>query len=115
VASNTRAHVHFIAGHSANSETMASVKGTLGDSKVDFLMIDGDHSRTGVGTDFELYSPLVKSGGLIAFHDILPHPKETGCEVDQFWTALKGTLPVEKYAEFCAEPLNWGGIGVIKW
>lgn len=33
------------------------------------LWIDGDHSYTGAKTDFELFSPWVIEGGVIAFHD----------------------------------------------
>lgn len=37
---------------------------------VDFLFIDGDHSYEGVKADFDNFSPLVRPGGIIAFHDI---------------------------------------------
>jgi len=37
---------------------------------VDLLFIDGDHQYTSVLTDWLLYSPLVKEGGLVAFHDV---------------------------------------------
>lgn len=37
---------------------------------VDLLFIDGDHQYASVLTEWLLYSPLVKPGGLIAFHDI---------------------------------------------
>lgn len=36
----------------------------------DLLFIDGDHHYTSVLVDWLLYSPLVKPGGLIAFHDV---------------------------------------------
>lgn len=115
IAANTKAHLHFIAGNSANSASLDAVKNTLGEDKVDFLMIDGDHSKYGVACDFETYSPLVREGGLVGFHDILPHAPETKCEVDLFWNELKTKYPQERYAEFCSEPLTWGGVGVIKW
>ncbi len=35
----------------------------------DFLFIDGDHRRTGVQQDIEMYFSLVNKGGLAAFHD----------------------------------------------
>lgn len=38
-------------------------------SNIDFLFIDGDHSIKGCDYDFVNYSPLVKKGGFIAFHD----------------------------------------------
>lgn len=33
------------------------------------LFIDGDHSYEGVKLDFEMWSPFVIDGGLVAFHD----------------------------------------------
>ena len=35
----------------------------------DFIFIDGDHSYEGLKGDWESWSPLVKSGGMIALHD----------------------------------------------
>jgi hypothetical protein len=35
----------------------------------DFVFIDGDHRRTGVQMDIEMYFPLINKGGLAAFHD----------------------------------------------
>ena len=39
------------------------------DMEITFLFIDGDHSYEGCKADFEAWSPLVKSGGEVAFHD----------------------------------------------
>lgn len=36
---------------------------------IEFLWIDGDHSYEGAKADFDLYSPFVVEGGVIAFHD----------------------------------------------
>lgn len=36
---------------------------------IDFMFIDGDHSYDGVRTDWELWSPLIAQGGVIALHD----------------------------------------------
>jgi cephalosporin hydroxylase len=43
---------------------------------VDFLFLDGDHTLAGVKRDYEMYGPLVRPGGVIAFHDavIEDHP-----------------------------------------
>jgi len=49
----------------------------LNGEPLDFLFIDGDHTYEGVKRDFEMYSPLVRNGGIIAFHDIVKHPPET--------------------------------------
>ena len=37
--------------------------------KIDFLFIDGDHHYEGVKKDWDLYSPLLKSGSIVDFHD----------------------------------------------
>ena len=36
---------------------------------IDLLHIDGDHSYEGVKKDFQLWSPFLKKGGTIVFHD----------------------------------------------
>lgn len=37
--------------------------------EIDFLLIDGDHNYSGVKTDWDLYSPLLKKDSYVAFHD----------------------------------------------
>jgi len=37
--------------------------------RYDVLVIDGDHSYAGVKSDFDIYAPLVKTGGFIIFDD----------------------------------------------
>lgn len=36
----------------------------------DLAFIDGDHSYDGVHADFDAYAPMVRRGGIIAFHDV---------------------------------------------
>lgn len=36
---------------------------------IDVLFIDGDHSYEGVKDDWDNFSPLVKAGGIVYFHD----------------------------------------------
>jgi len=36
---------------------------------VDFVFIDGDHSEQGLLADWNAWSPLVASGGIVALHD----------------------------------------------
>lgn len=114
VADHTPATRHYIAGNSHNGEALQAVKKSLGERQVDLLFIDGDHSYGGVKTDYLLFSPFVRPGGLIAFHDICEHDPSTGCEVKRWWDEMKnGGLPPEDYVEFISEPVNWGGIGVV--
>lgn len=37
---------------------------------IDVLFIDADHSYGGILSDWLIYAPLVKSGGIVAFHDL---------------------------------------------
>lgn len=84
---------------------------------VDFLFIDGDHTLGGVRQDFEDYRGLVNPGGLVAFHDVLPHPQVPRCEVSVFWEEIKGGFDTVEFTIAGDERGYgpWGGIGVIKW
>ena len=78
---------------------------------VDFLFIDGDHSRAGVEADFRDYAPLVRPGGIVALHDIHPHSQGWGGEVPGFWRAIRDRY---RHTELIADPRQDGfGIGVI--
>jgi hypothetical protein len=60
----------LIDGDSASDFVISEVARILGDRKIDFLFIDGDHDIAPVAADWKNYSPLVRSGGFVAFHDI---------------------------------------------
>lgn len=97
---------------SHDMNTLNKIKSYLNNAQLDMLFIDGDHTYKGVKQDFELYSPLVKKGGLVVFHDIALHPPETGVEVDRFWSEIKQKF---SYQEIIKDP-NQGsaGIGIIE-
>ena len=38
--------------------------------KIDFLFIDGDHTRPGVERDWNLYRHLLQPGSIVVFHDL---------------------------------------------
>ena len=59
----------FLIGSSHSPETVEKAYRCAKDG-VDLLFIDGDHRYPSVLMDWLLYSPLVKPGGLIAFHDV---------------------------------------------
>lgn len=63
-------NVRFILGDSHLPEILELAKKY---APYDFLFIDGDHEIPGVISDWEMYSPLVREGGLIAFHDWTNH------------------------------------------
>jgi len=48
--------------------------------KIRFLWIDGDHTYKGAKTDFDLFSPYLEDGAIIAFHDTL-HSHDGPCRV----------------------------------
>jgi predicted O-methyltransferase YrrM len=108
-----------IEGDSHDVETQQRVERLLAGAKLDVLFIDGDHSYEGVRADFELYSPLVRSGGIIALHDVnedfatrhgTPTASVSG-DVPRFWNELKRKYRSE---ELIADPGQDGfGIGIV--
>jgi predicted O-methyltransferase YrrM len=104
--------LHLLRGNSHDPAMLDQLKSRLHDEPVDFLFIDGDHTYAGVKQDFEIYSPLVRKGGLIAFHDICEHPPQLDCHVDEFWREVKKTRPSHEFIENPKQ--GWGGIGLIE-
>ena len=68
---DTSTEMHLIQADSHSEISFNRVKKILQSHKIDLLFIDGDHSYEGVKKDYELYSPFVKKGGMIVFHDIV--------------------------------------------
>lgn len=60
--------VSLIAGNSTDPELVAEVGKEF--SPIDFLFIDGDHTRQGVHADYQTWLPLMSRDGVIGFHDI---------------------------------------------
>jgi len=85
--------IYLIKANSHNINTLNAVEEILGGNAIDFLFIDGDHSYEGIKMDFEMYYPLIKSGGIIAIHDIVPHNKIHDPQgiigIDRFWNEVK--------------------------
>ena len=98
--------VHIVTFNSkAAFDKVKSITGNI-----DFLFIDGDHSYEGVKSDFELYSPLVRYGGIIALHDIMiKDPVYHGIvEVNKFWNEVKKNYQCRELTS-----LDGTGTGVI--
>lgn len=100
--------IYLIRGDSHSQSTLESAKSILNRKEVDFLFLDADHTYEGVKKDFEMYSPLVKNGGIIAFHDIVPGPTENVGGVPEFWQEIKSEY---KYLEI-VKGWNQGGYGI---
>jgi predicted O-methyltransferase YrrM len=101
---------HTIMADSHDPGTRAKLEQVLDGRDIDFLFIDGDHTYQGVKLDFEMYAPLVRSGGLVGFHDILPHAGVPISRVHELWDEIKHDYEYEEYA---VQPYFWGGIGVL--
>lgn len=114
--------IHTLEGNSQFPAVFAQAERILAGRKFDFLFIDGDHEYDGVLEDLIQWYPLVRSGGLIAFHDIVPDEEaKTGVRpansliwgggVHKLWARLK---PHFRHAEFVNDWDQGGfGIGVI--
>jgi predicted O-methyltransferase YrrM len=106
-----RQRLYLLLGDSHSAETLNRVKDILKQQALDFLFIDGDHSYEGVKRDFELYGPLVRKGGIVAFHDIVDGAPEFVGGVPAFWREIR---PRYRHAEIIENPRQGGwGIGVL--
>lgn len=92
--------------------TVESIRELLRRRPIDFLFIDGDHSYDGVKRDFELYSPLVRPGGIVAFHDVSPRPDPGTVGVLEFWNEFKQSHAVEEV--IAPGPHLGSGIGLFR-
>ncbi len=103
--------LHLIRADSHLPETKERVLRILNDESLDYLFLDGDHSYEGVRRDFEMYAPLVRSGGLIALHDIAMHYRDAECQVDKFWSEVKNQY---RHEEIVEDPRQgWAGLGIL--
>ncbi len=115
--------LYLIRGDSHALETRAHILRILDGEPLDYLFIDADHTYGGVRRDFEMYAPLVRSGGIVAFHDIVSYRQETECEVEKFWNEIKpryrhleiveasthGPMPIA----ITRAPMETAGLGVL--
>jgi cephalosporin hydroxylase len=115
--------LHCLRADSHSADTVRAVQALLSSRPVDFLFIDGDHSYEGVRSDYQMYSPLVRGGGLIALHDVVPDFRtrfgvQTVVDVGgvpQFWEELKSSLPGDAVEEIIEDPDQDGyGIGLVR-
>ena len=107
--------LHLLRLDSHLDSTLATVKEKFAGQSIDFAFIDGDHTFKGVEMDFVKFGPLVRPGGLIGFHDILPRPADLEIEVDQLWSKIKAKYPahVKEFVgpEGSGKPI---GIGLLR-
>lgn len=104
-------NVHTIHGSSHEIHIKEQVKNLLGETLLDFLFIDGDHTYEGVKQDYEMYKEFVKPGGWIGFHDIknTEFHRNTNCRVDTLWEEIG-----ENGVAFLDPDSQYGGIGFVQ-
>ena len=104
--------VTLLSGNSHAPDFRERVAAALDGEKVDFLFIDGDHTREGVAQDYRDYRDFVRPGGLIAFHDIVARQALPSNQVHDFWTTIAHTPGTD---EIVGDPDQTGfGIGVLR-
>jgi predicted O-methyltransferase YrrM len=106
--------VRALYGNSQHPTMRNRLQKVLGRRKIDVLFIDADHHWESVEADHQQYAPLVKKGGLVAFHDIHRHGfiVQEGCEVFQWWADHKAEHLPHPQWEFINAPAF--GIGVYQ-
>jgi cephalosporin hydroxylase len=111
-----------VQGDSHEAVTCDAVRAALGGRPLDLLYLDGDHSFEGVAADFRLYAPLVRAGGLVVLHDIVPdfrtrYGVETSSDtggVPLFWERVKRAGG--EVTEIVEDEAQDGyGIGILRW
>ncbi len=104
--------LHLLRLDSHLTSTLDQLKAVLPAGGIDLLFLDGDHTYAGVKQDFEMYSPLVRRGGLVVFHDICVHPPEYNCQVDEYWQEVRKQYKSWEYVENPKQGMY--GIGVVE-
>lgn len=96
--------VRFVLGDSTAIRTVTAVGIHFCGRPVDFLFIDSNHQYQTTKEEYFAYSPMVRQGGIIAFHDV--YQKQVGASV--FWQELKehGGLRTDEYTD-------GNGMGVV--
>jgi len=106
--------LNVLSGDSHDPRFRERLVAILAGRPIDFLFLDGDHSLDGIRQDFADYAPLVRRGGLIACHDIVPKQPFPTTQVHLFWQEI---LTTGKYrtTEYVQDWHQTGyGIGVIE-
>ena len=105
-------HVEVFVKDSRLDDTRGAVQRFFGNEPLDLLFIDGDHQYEAIRDDFERYAALVRSGGLVALHDIVPGPPDRSAGVPQFWREVRSSLVDSREYVESWEQGGWGiGVG----
>lgn len=97
-------------GDSTSAQALALM---AANAPYDFAFIDGSHWWEYVSQDWANVRPLIRPGGVVAFHDITDHgcmPNER-VDVPRLWAQIKAEG--HRTTEFVALPGCYCGIGVV--
>lgn len=107
-------HGHGLEVMDADSTSLAAVDWMKIQAPYDFAFIDGSHWYEYVSKDWEHVRPMMRKGGVVAFHDITEHggmPNER-IDVPRLWQEIKADKKL-KTTEKVALPGVYCGIGVV--
>ena len=107
-------HGHGLEAIDADSTSLGSVDWMKIQAPYDFAFIDGSHWWEYVSQDWANVQPMMRKGGIVAFHDITEHggmPDER-VDVPRLWKTIRGNKQL-KTAEKVALPGVYCGIGVV--
>jgi predicted O-methyltransferase YrrM len=107
-----RQTLKLIRGDSHDLRTYDETRRWFGGEPLDCLLIDGDHRFEGVRRDFLMYGPLVRPGGVIAIHDIVPGREDRVGGVPKFWDLVKRVYETRELVDDWAQ--GGFGIGVVQ-
>ena len=111
--------VTLLRADSQRESTRDRLVEALDGREIDFLFIDADHRYEGVKRDFELYEPLVRDGGLVAFHDIAGKDAVVG--VGELWEEIADEYDSETIVDEVRTSSDdgeiagaTGGVGIVR-
>jgi predicted O-methyltransferase YrrM len=107
-----RQTLKLLRADSHDSRTLDEARRWFEGRPLDCLLVDGDHHFEGVRRDFLMYGPLVRPGGLIAIHDIVPGREDRVGGVPKFWDLVKKVYETRELVDDWAQ--GGFGIGVVQ-
>lgn len=107
---NTVHGATVLEGDSHDRITVQRLKDQLGGRPIDVLFIDGDHTLEGCLSDWRMYSPLVRPGGLVLIHDIVCAGEEAvGVAWEQIIAeAVRSGAKTDEIIAKARKPLGFG-------
>lgn len=82
--------IKLLDGDSHKQETKDNLIKELNGRPIDVLFIDGDHTYSGCDMDYQMYSPLVRSGGIIGVHDLNMKNQDNMRKCGDWWDEFPG-------------------------